>query len=324
MSVSVSIDGLGPDARRASRHDAEATRPRLASMRTCARCGRSGLGQHADWPTQPPRATPALRGDSRRPVATPGSCSSRCRRAARPTTLGRLLEPYHLLEVMPRCAREGARRRGRRAHLAGQQPRLLRSVRVGSCAAACPAGHGVRAARADSSLGIESDGGDQGLPVAPERRVRGRKRARRPAARPLGARRAPALHPRDRTAASSGATARGATTPTTAWAAAPGRPTRSSGSAATTPSATTGRSSSCAAASASALVRVEAPAGRRRSTTGGSRSPRTVARRGAGESSRRRRRPRAMAARRVILRRAVRECLVLGASAWPTPRAKLD
>ena len=79
-----------------------------------------------------------------------------------------LLEPYQMLEVMPMLARLKTRAdEAEGPHLARQQHRLLRAVRVRCCAARMPRGHMASCGAGRSTLGIEANGDIKGCPSLP-------------------------------------------------------------------------------------------------------------------------------------------------------------
>jgi hypothetical protein len=107
-----------------------------------------------------------------------------------------ILEPFQVLEVM--AAHRALKRK------AGTTPACASGPATTSATSA-PTRPAARhdAARAHVllrrralTLGIEADGSHQGLPLAPDEDYVGRQHPRQLAARHLGARRAPALHPR--------------------------------------------------------------------------------------------------------------------------------
>jgi MoaA/NifB/PqqE/SkfB family radical SAM enzyme len=187
-----------------------------------------------------------------------------------------LLQPYQLLEVMPMIARLKARAdelgvriwSGNNVGYYGPYEKLLYEGTT--------TGHHLSCGAGSSSLGIEANGDIKGCPSLPTAdyvaatsatcaSCRSGSRARRCASRGTGPR------------ASSGVTARPATTPTSVARAAPGRRTCSSGAGATTPTVTTAPSSSRRSGGASGSCRSSA---RRvtRSTTAASNSSRRTCR----------------------------------------------
>ena len=168
MSVSVSIDGTE------ATHDAlrglvrEPCRRDLAAMKQPHRRRSPGLSQHADRPPQSARSSREIFEQ----IASSGAHSWQLQitvaagRVTDDPTL--LLEPYHLIEVMPSMrSPRAARSRARPPHLAGEQPRLLRSVR--GLAPRRHAGSAIagRAARAATSSACEANGAVKACPSLP-------------------------------------------------------------------------------------------------------------------------------------------------------------
>ena len=224
---------------------AAASRPRPRRCATCARRACSRRRTPTSTGSTPPTSRRST-SSSPRSASRRGRCRSPRRSAARPTA-PMLLQPWDLLDVVPRVAALKQARAdgilvmpGNNLGYFGPEEAMLRSLAPDGRDhwQGCQAGRFV--------MGIESDGAVKGCPsLQTSHYVGGNVRERR--SRRSGTTTPELAFARRAPSTICGASAARAPSPRPAWAAAPSPRTPSSAGRATTPTATTARARSPAA-----------------------------------------------------------------------------